>query len=956
MIKQIQLRGISRSPSDRLTEDGGCAESLNVQLEQQELAPMLTPQKVSKYITQNAPLPGKPLYIHKGNGYENVICLEDRLECQTVVARVVKTAEIGNQDLFDLNEGEELKDVKAIGNMLIFATDQRIEYVLRVNKDGDEYEDKGDEIPVPKVEFWSKMYDTYSPDVWIDTTRVSDQEGKVSVGPSQINLDSEKVPVQGLRRFNKDTWINYLNGVYVDPSSSEHYDNVDFDDSFNYINNALWEKLSLQINSVKKRGYFCTPVFARIALRLYDGNYIYQSVPILLGAGHANFMEAIGKVAQDGQNEWLAVRLLSAYKGFAQILNTEIYNGWEDIVESIDIFLSEDIHLPDFNERIKDLSDPYAFGGVNVSNLLFSDADSESQNIKEKNEVLSKSIFYKVKSFNIRYLKPYEELYDLMSDKNFVSQDYLKTQQQLPDGYLNFHRKFSNNLQTYNNKLILNDISYKITPGYQFLNGQTRMMENASRTVNPRFGYYLFKYYVKGTNNEDLSVMGRFGRPNNLEQEVGSYYIYYMNGALVDFGLGGSNAVPYAWLAYPDPRCYKVEVAFYESREVMGEYAWVLTMFHTYEMEAHPGLNCSFAYIGMDKAIVLSSTSEDPSSWVREDGERIYSENNTLWASVMDNPFVFLPGGKQTFTGKIIGMANTTKALSEGQFGQFPMYVFTSDGVWVLPINEEGSFTSRLPLSRDIAISKDSIVPIEQAIVFVTAQGVMLLQQSSITCLSDYMNGEHYVAPQTVIQILDSEQAVPGIQMAYQDNMRFNQFIEGCMVSYDYVDKRLIFFRPDKSYQYVYRIASQSWHKMSVENLGIVLQDRINSYPDCYIYATKTVGQNTEHLLYDFSVERTSASNQSVLPGLVITRQIDLGAADVRKVLVDLRLRGQVSNSHMKYLLLGSMDGLSWKILPSLRGGSYRRFRLVLVLGLTANERFSWVDMQYEERFTNRLR
>ena len=47
MIKQIQLRGISRSPSDRMTEDGGCAESLNVQLEQQELAPMLTPKKVN---------------------------------------------------------------------------------------------------------------------------------------------------------------------------------------------------------------------------------------------------------------------------------------------------------------------------------------------------------------------------------------------------------------------------------------------------------------------------------------------------------------------------------------------------------------------------------------------------------------------------------------------------------------------------------------------------------------------------------------------------------------------------------------------------------------------------------------------------------------------------------------------------------------------------------------------
>ena len=50
------------------------------------------------------------------------------------------------------------------------------------------------------------------------------------------------------------------------------------------------------------------------------------------------------------------------------------------------------------------------------------------------------------------------------------------------------------------------------------------------------------------------------------------------------------------------------------------------------------------------------------------------------------------------------------------------------------------------------------------------------------------------------------------------------------------------------------------------------------------------------------------------------------------------------------------MDGLSWRILSSLRGGSYKRFRLVLVSSLTANERLSWIDMQYDERFTNRMR
>ena len=54
-IKQIQLRGISRTPSDRMTEDGGCLESLNVQLEAGELAPIPAPSTaLTKAITGSA--------------------------------------------------------------------------------------------------------------------------------------------------------------------------------------------------------------------------------------------------------------------------------------------------------------------------------------------------------------------------------------------------------------------------------------------------------------------------------------------------------------------------------------------------------------------------------------------------------------------------------------------------------------------------------------------------------------------------------------------------------------------------------------------------------------------------------------------------------------------------------------------------------------------------------------
>lgn len=78
MIKKIQLRGISRTPSDRLTSDGGCAESLNVQLQAGEIAPMAKPYKAKDSEGQEINANGDILYIHKGIGYENLIIRSGR--------------------------------------------------------------------------------------------------------------------------------------------------------------------------------------------------------------------------------------------------------------------------------------------------------------------------------------------------------------------------------------------------------------------------------------------------------------------------------------------------------------------------------------------------------------------------------------------------------------------------------------------------------------------------------------------------------------------------------------------------------------------------------------------------------------------------------------------------------------------------------------------------------------
>lgn len=78
MIKKIPIKGISRDPSGQISADGFCAESLNVQLDMGEVAPVIKPMQVKDSDGDSVVTEGDILYIHKGIGYENLIIRSGR--------------------------------------------------------------------------------------------------------------------------------------------------------------------------------------------------------------------------------------------------------------------------------------------------------------------------------------------------------------------------------------------------------------------------------------------------------------------------------------------------------------------------------------------------------------------------------------------------------------------------------------------------------------------------------------------------------------------------------------------------------------------------------------------------------------------------------------------------------------------------------------------------------------
>ncbi len=192
------------------------------------------------------------------------------------------------------------------------------------------------------------------------------------------------------------------------------------------------------------------------------------------------------------------------------------------------------------------------------------------------------------------------------------------------------------------------------------------------------------------------------------------------------------------------------------------------------------------------------------------------------------------------------------------------------------------------------------------------------------------------------------------------DTTPFMQFMKTAECMYDYTGQRLIFYNDTTDYQYVYILSTGTWHK-TMQDLDppYKIHHSLNSYPNCQAYVTTS--DDNEAILWDFStpLDVTSTEERRCI---IATRPFDLEEPDVLKTINHLRIRGQYERydadgkPRVGYLLFGSQDGTTFHRLTSLRGKSWKLFRLVIFATLKPTERISWVDVDYETRFNNRFR
>lgn len=963
MNKEIKYNGLSTVPPDNTCQDGDSAMLLNLVPEDGALKSVSAP-KLLLQLGENK----KVIYIHKTISFSNYI-IQD-----------IKTFELyvlnANEKLFErtvsLGAYRSLSHVNAIGNTLLLFTEEYIIYFLW--KQG-QYVMLGNHVPNLQLSFGLRG----KPRIY----SLSDESH------STFNVNFERIDESRLY----EVWT---------------------EDNQKKITSQIMAKVNKFLaDQTIKEGRFALPFFVRYALRLYDGSLVCHSAPILMNPSTKTapvvFWNRVS--GKEGYTEAECdIMLVSAGLDYQLLPDGENsllrMNDWKDIIKSVDVFISKPIYTYDQSGNCKSFADtdnldtkfigaldisrfsdektiervglinvpvrkraedtallPISVNGTDLTSgtpggrenplgkyyvewkysklyTLFFSKDSTypkttislPEHTDDKNREMLENVqnFYFLKSISINELSTSERK-DIVVNKEYLQS--LTTRETMTDDYLSHDRITAKYSQTYNGRINLSGIRRELFQG--FMAGSMFSYANNSEASweLKKDGKVVLDF--GSLDYRDISIQ-------TMIEEGGERYIVnsYVSSHLAPFVSSmytNGDFAPTSWACY----------VFYPNTHatMMRIHAGIDT--YEVKLKPHDFLNGAYGVIDYELIRKQNTTHTEPPTKL----ENIIDVPNKIYTSEINNPFFFPVTGINTIgTGRILGIATAAKALSEGQFGQFPLYAFTDEGVWALEVNSTGGYSAKQPITRDVCLSSKSITQIDSAVLFTTDRGIMLLQGSQAMCISDVLNGENAV-PITVLPKIDKILEHADLSKGSLRVLPFMDFVRDCRMIYDYDHQRIIAYNTSKEYNcnyaYIFSLKSKQWGMMQSN-----ITDNVNSYPDALA------------VLNDGSLVNFSDETDEVYKSIVVSRPIKLDAYDIHKSVDTIIQRGVFKKGHVKSILYASNDLYNWvpvwssidHYLRGFRGTPYKYIRIVLLANLSNNEGITGCSVQFTPRFTNQPR
>ena len=918
MIKELRYAGYTASTSDYDSPDGDLSLSFGLIKEDGYLRTL--PNTGGRSIPKEDGVDLEAIYLHQSASFLHLIILEPRSRRLFYADYDASGSDIGQPKPIG-NIPADLVSVHSMGNTLMVITKTGMHYYLWKGVEKG-YKHLGEKIPEMPIAF--------------------------DIG---FNLKSE----------GRDLDNNH------DPQ---------------HIYSRAAPTTNTLIADIYQSGKFVFPFLVRYALRLYDGSLTMQSAPVLLAPSDGMEMRVTERYV-----------LITAFTGTLHynLLKPHTLDEWTDIVKSVEFFISPPIYTYD-QEKFENNIVEGAGSGYEIQSFSFLDQETKLRTVAKvevnegDNQNCTHTDWRGNKSFgktlydseapswraisllkqggydparydrwgkvldNIRDASTFYHLYtlDLSTPDNLdftrrpvpISQGYLPSltsHESLKDDYQSHDLIIPSSAFVYNSRLNITDIKRKILnePGMLILSSHS---ENA---IMPYGVEVQVRFIITDDNQNKRIILGHKFRSRHAHESLS--YIYC-----------------------PYPRCSTAVIVIYSGSGV--SYAEV-------KMKPHNFLSGSVFFRSLfyqHETRIVEPSVIDELFPLSTPEELTYNVPNKIYTSEVNNPFHFPLSGINTIgTGRIIAISSATKALSEGQFGQFPLYAFSSDGVWALEVSPTGLYSARQPVSREVCLSPSSIAQTDTGVIFASRRGVMMLSGSTCVSISDaiHTEGEEiYRSPsedymRKIMREVGFDNEVEAFSPRLMDILT-----EHCSIAYDHKHQRAFVYnslmtaRGAKQKRVhpcmlVYSLRHNSW----ASDQNYILRS-INAYPDTVIVRVddKTIVRLSE----DKSIRDRCCT-------IAVTRPIKLDNPSELKTIDTVIQRTDFDLTDIPMALFGSNNMVDWFVVSSASRGKYLRgfsgspykfFSLVFSIPINKDNkrytpsRLSGASIQYSIKHPRRLR
>lgn len=694
---------------------------------------------------------------------------------------------------------------------------------------------------------------------------------------------------------------------------------------------AVYGLLSKSVSELNKDGYFVHAVGVRIAYKLFDGQYVKHSPIRLIFLDESNTREYT--VRFDTSSSSIRNVEFSGSKDMQVFGEHDIDGGpvtdkyTEKIIACVMGFIptftvtSSVEGLSAWSDIITDIeifTTPSIIDWYNFASQADIDTDTPVNQFKRS------SLFYELARITLSGEISYE--------KNDVSSDMISTRTELVD-----------DSGTHN--LIIPECSY---------------------SYNNRLHVYGYEQVLFEGYNKDYLYDCKSSNYSNGQIEVATY-IHASDGDKVLRRLFTGVSIPDyfpAFLMYPDYRAYKMVITCKFSGNTRSK---------SYKLYPHDMLNLAYS-LNVEDTYNRNPEKDDIQEWstlpILVTGSNTPEHyGNVLKVSNVNNPFFFPADQTYSFDEDIVGIQSNVIALSQGQFGQFPLYVFTKGGIYSMQVGSGTvAYSTVTPVSRDVCNNPDSICGLDSMVAFATVKGLMVISGSQAETISLPVNG--FISPipsvSTIVRrIID----VAGLGTMTEE--RFEDYLSGSTVGYNYRENEVMVSRSDREYVWVYSMRSACWYRRYV-----TIDRFINAYPETLALSGK-------------NVYRMDNRRRSVNSMVIVTRPMKIGTVSFKRVssfALRCTLFMQQSDSYISgesvsgretdmfngagMYLLGSMDGMNYTLVAKkerirdirdmvsrfVRSRSYRYFIFAFVGGVRTDVSIDFLELIATESFSNRLR